>query len=111
MKKQIKNFFKSIPLIEKSYNVSSFVTFFYKNKSENSQTLEKGFIYIVFGKQYFEECLKSIKLLKKHTDLPIHVFTDYKNISNNQKKLLDSFSIVRRASQVPRGTPKANPSE
>lgn len=110
MKKQIKNFFKSIPLIEKSYkkiqkiriffnsiyfkNVSSFVTFFYKNKSENSQTLEKGFIYIVFGKQYFEECLKSIELLKKYTDLPIHVFTDYKNISNKQKKHLNSFTII-----------------
>ena len=38
--------------------------------------MTKGYMYISYGKAFTEECLMSIKSLRRHTNLPIALLTD-----------------------------------
>ncbi len=56
---------------------------------------KRGFIYIAFGNSFYQECINSAKILKKFTNYPIHLITDQKLISNNEKRLFISINNVK----------------
>lgn len=86
----VRNVFKSLYF----YLISSCLIFKNKKTNFNSNQLDKGYLYIVFGKQYFQECIKSVEILKNYSNLPIHLFTDQKEFTNYQKELFFSISVV-----------------
>lgn len=88
--KSIKLYFLSF-FIRKKYNF----TLKEVNKKPKDQRLERGFIYIAFGSSFYNECINSVKILKKFTKYPIHLFTDQKEISKEEKELFISIKCVK----------------
>ena len=78
--------------------LSFFLRFFLitKNKYQRSNITipSYGYIYTAFGDAFYDECINSVRILKKFTNLPIHLFTDKKNIHENERKLFFSIKIV-----------------
>ena len=69
---------------------------FRKNKIKNkfNKAQEKGYLYIAFGENFYKECVNSAKLLQTKTELPIHLFTDQKDISFKEKSLFYSIKYL-----------------
>ncbi len=106
MKSKIKNnkpilYFKSLYKKFKSFFLSK-ISFLVKKiyslninlntKTKKLESIEKGYIYMAFGENFYLECINSVKILKLTTKLPIHLFTDKKNIPKKDKKLFFSIS-------------------
>ena len=65
---------------------------FFKKNNDLESINEKGYIYIAFGENFYKECINSVKILKRKTNLPIHLITDQKEISFEEKSLFFSIS-------------------
>ena len=53
---------------------------------------DRGYIYTAFGENFYKECVNSAKILKRSTNLPIHLITDQKKILEEDKSLFSSIS-------------------
>lgn len=65
---------------------------FLKRKINSTESC--GFLYIAFGENFYREALKSAEILKKETNLPIHIFTDQKQISDYELQVFTSIEKV-----------------
>ena len=90
--KKFKSFFlsKISFLVKKLYflNINS------KRNTKKIDLKEKGYVYMAFGENFYLECLDSVKILKSTTNLPIHLFTDKKNIPKEERALFFSISYL-----------------
>lgn len=108
MKSKIKNnkaiiYLKSLHKNFKSFFLSK-ISYIVKNiyglninlntKTKILKSKEKGYIYMAFGENFYLECINSVKILKSKTDLPIHLFTDKKNIPKEESDLFFSISFL-----------------
>ena len=97
--KYLKSFykkFKSFFLSKISFLVKK-LYFFNINSKSNTKKIdlkEKGYVYMAFGENFYLECLDSVKILKSTTNLPIHLFTDKKNIPKEERALFFSISYL-----------------
>ena len=97
--KYLKSFykkFKSFFLSKISFLVKK-LYFFNINSKSNTKKIdlkEKGYVYMAFGENFYLECLNSVKILKSTTNLPIHLFTDKKNIPKEERALFFSISYL-----------------
>ncbi len=82
------------------YIISSLINKLNKSKLISRKSIletsiyEKGYIYTAFGENFYKECINSAKILKLNTDLPIHLFTDQKSITNKEREIFHSIQNV-----------------
>lgn len=94
-----KNFYHKLKSIFLS-NISYLIRFYYKcfsllkTKNHLESKKEKGYLYTAFGENFYKECINSVKILKRKTDLPIHLITDQKHICSEEKSLFFSISYM-----------------
>tara|TARA_Y100000589_G_scaffold221027_1_gene208641 strand:- start:3884 stop:4792 length:909 start_codon:yes stop_codon:yes gene_type:complete len=80
--------------------ISFFLRNYYKifkvsKKNEGLDFLkEKGYFYAAFGENFYKECINSVRLLKRTTNIPIHLITDQKEISIEERSLFHSLSYM-----------------
>lgn len=79
-----------------SFFLKKYFFLFKKNKKPNKQNniYSKGYIYTAFGNNFYKECVNSVKLLKMTTTLPVHLFTDQKDLSEEEKSLFYSINYL-----------------
>ena len=80
--------------------VSNFLRKYYilnkkrKNILHPANKEDKGYLYTAFGENFYKECVNSAKILKRSTNLPIHLITDQKTILEEEKLLFFSISYM-----------------
>ena len=88
---------KAFLLSRISYLIRYYYKFFKfsrKNNDSINKQKDKGYIYTAFGENFYKECINSVKILKRKTNLPIHLITDQKDISSKEKSLFFSISYM-----------------
>ena len=65
-----------------------------KNIFQPLKNKDRGYIYTAFGENFYKECVNSAKILKRSTNLPIHLITDQKKILEEEKSLFSSISFM-----------------
>ena len=77
-------------ILRKYYKVLNAI----KEKNNCLESNEKGYIFTAFGENFYKECINSVRILKKTTNLPIHLITDQKEISDEEKSLFFSWRYM-----------------
>ncbi len=87
---------KSFLLSKISFILRKYSKVFYTIKEKNNclESNEKGYIFTAFGENFYKECINSVRILKKTTNLPIHLITDQKEISDSEKSLFFSWRYM-----------------
>ena len=87
---KFKNFFIS----SKAKYFNYFIIKKGKTLNNSDSQIKNGYLYTAFGDSFYEECINSVKILKKHTKYPIFLFTDKKDIPKHERELFYGIRVV-----------------